>query len=185
MIAVAILGCAKPKSESKNEPKSAKNEPKGAKKAEPVAIAMGPANNTRSKRMTLQKLWFIPLHEEMWFIEWQSANLALINGSQSGFMFKVHGHVYEKGQEAGEFFADRAEADQAVDRLILDGGIKILSDKSTMTAKKVEWLAGNEVFKASGDVLLDGPDGLVGPVDVLFVSPKLMKVASSLKYFQK
>ena len=184
------MGCGKAKPEITKEksgaivpPVSPKELPK--KKQEPIAVALGQGKSNRVEFWTYQKLWFTTFRADLWFIEWQSANLALINGKQSGFMFKVHGNVFEKNQPAGEFFADHAEADRAVDRLILEGGIKIKSGKSIMTAKKVEWLAGNEVFKASGEVFLEGPDGSIGPVDVLFASAKLNKVASSLQYFKK
>ena len=190
MIGATIMGCGKAKPEITKEksgaivpPVSPKELPK--KKQEPIAVALGQGKSNRVEFWTYQKLWFTTFRADLWFIEWQSANLALINGKQSGFMFKVHGNVFEKNQPAGEFFADHAEADRAVDRLILEGGIKIKSGKSIMTAKKVEWLAGNEVFKASGEVFLEGPDGSIGPVDVLFASAKLNKVASSLQYFKK
>jgi lipopolysaccharide assembly outer membrane protein LptD (OstA) len=100
-------------------------------------------------------------------------------------MFKVSGTVYENGKPAGQFSADRAEADKAADRLILDGGISVKAEKASMTGKKVEWLADYKVFKASGDVTLDGEDGVIGPIDVLYVDAKLKKVATSLNFFQK
>ena len=202
MIAATMVGCEKSKHEAKNVSVEPNNVPANVKKKEnPVAVAIGEANNTRSDWVgptILIHCFPIKFHigrENLWFIEWKSANLALVDGKQSGFMFKVHGNVFEKNVPAGEFFADHAEADRAVDRLVLEGNIRIVSESfdkvtklreiSTMTAKKVEWLAGNEVFKASGDVYIDGPNGAVGPVDVLFVSAKLKKVASSLKYFTK
>jgi hypothetical protein len=178
MIAVAITGCGKAKHENPKGTAIANNAPSDPKKVEAVAIAMGAANNTRTELKT---------REKQWYIEWQSANIAIVNGQQSGDMFQVKGNAYEKGKVASSFFANHAEADKAADRLILDGGIKITSEstKAVLTAKKVEWLPKNKLFKASGDVLLDSPHGVVGPVDVLFADANLKKVASSIKYFSK
>ena len=179
------LGCSKPKSEAKTDPKGGNNAPDNVKKSEPMAVATGPANNTRSN-LSKGKNGEI-IREPLWYVEWQSANLAVVNGNQSGDMFKVKGNVFEKGVIASDFFADHAEADKAANRLILDGGIVITSKKTqtTMKAKKVEWLADPKVFKASGEVTVDGRQGVIGPVDVLYADSELKKVASSLKYFSK
>lgn len=178
MICAVMTGCGKPKHEGKDGSLASNNAQNKPKKPDVVAIATGQANDTRTDLKTGQK---------MWFIAWESANLALVNGQQSGMMFKVTGEAYDKGVIASTFIADHAEADRAADRLILDGGIKITSKTSqaVMTAKKVEWLADLKVFKASGDVLLDSPQGVVGPVDVLYADAKLKKVASSKEYFKK
>ena len=178
MIAMAITGCAKAKHDEPKGLPASNDAPKDPKKTEALAIAMGPATNTRTDPKT---------REKQWYIEWQSANLAIINGQQSGDMFKVKGNAFEKGEVASTFSADHAEADRAADRLILDGGIKITSEatKAVLTAKKVEWLPNDKLFKASGDVSLDSPKGVVGPVDVLYADANLKKVASSIKYFSK
>ena len=173
-----MTGCNKPRPEGVEGSSVSNNAPSKPNKPEVVAIATGQANDTRTELKT---------HQKLWFIAWESANLAMVHGQQSGMMFKVTGEVFEKGEIASSFFADRAEADKAANRLILDGGIKITSKTSqaVMTAKKVEWLADLKVFKASGEVVLDSPQGVVGPVDVLYSDAKLKKVASAKEYFKK
>ena len=192
MIAALTIGCGKAKQvSSNNEPASAKNAAAKPKIDQPIAIAMEAANNKRVVTVCFLKAWFFPRRDKLWFIEWQSANLIIDNGIQSGNMFKVKGKAFENGAVASTFSADHAEADKVANRLILDGGITITSDmskekgKTNLTAKKVEWMADIKVYKASGDVVLDGPQGVVGPVDVLYVSPKLSRVATSLKYFKQ
>ena len=177
MIGVVISGCGRSKPERPNG-SGATNASTDPKKTEAIAVAVSAGKSTRTDLKT---------REKQWYIEWQSANLAIVNGQQSGMMFKVKGNTYEKGGVSTEFFADHAEADKGADRLILSGGIKITSKlkKAVMTAKKVEWLADVKVFKASGDVLLDSSQGVVGPVDELYADANLEKVASSLKYFSK
>ncbi len=184
MICAVMTGCSKAKHDDSKGAAASNNAPSKPKKVEAVAIAIGPAEDTRTE--------FIgpygkQVRQTLWHIGWQSANIALVNGKQSGVMFKVKGEAFEKGVVASTFIADHAEADRAADRLILDGGIKIESNTShaILTAKKVEWLADIKVFKASGDVLLDGPQGVVGPVDVLYADAKLKKVASSKEYFKQ
>ena len=192
MIAALTIGCGKARQgSSNNDPATANNAPAKQKNDQPIAIAMQAGNNKRVVTVCLLKAWFFPRREELWLIEWQSANLAIVNGMQSGNMFKVNGQAFENGAVASTFSADHAEADRAANRLILDGGITITSEvskekgKTNLTAKKVEWMADIKVYKASGDVVLDGPQGVVGPVDVLYVSPKLSRVATSLKYFKQ
>jgi hypothetical protein len=187
MIVAALSGCGKPKSESKSEPVAANNVPASEKKEEPIAVATGPGSNSHFYEPTND-----PNPEKRseqrqieWEIAWQSSNFAVVNEKKSGYMFKVSGKVYENGVPTSSFLAARAEADEATDRLNLDGGIKLTSEKAVMTAKKVEWLAAIKLFKASGDVILDSPNGVVGPVEVLYADAKLKKVASSKEYFKK
>lgn len=127
-------------------------------------------------------------NEKLWEISWESSNLALVNGKQSGAMFRVKGTAYEKGQVASTFSGDRAEADAAVDRLIIEGNVRVASLKSpkaVMTAKKVEWLADLKVYKASGSVEIEGERAVVGPTNELYVSPELDKIGTSKDYFKK
>lgn len=187
MIVTMLSGCGKPKSESKNEPASANNAATNKKAEDPIAVATGPGTNTH---------YYVPATDAKvkkqsetraveWEIAWQSNNLAIVDGKKSGFMFKVSGKIYEEGTPTSSFLADRAEADEATDRLLLDGGITLTSKKAKLTAKKVEWLAAIKLFKASGDVILDSPNGVIGPVEVLYADAKLTKVASSKEYFKK
>lgn len=156
-------------------------------KQDPIAIATGAGSDTRFGGTKKDP----KAREKKWEIAWESANLAVVDGKQSGYMFKVSGQVFEAGLPSAKFTAARAEADKAANRLILDGGISVesipaaKSAKTEMHAKKVEWLADYELFKASGEVFLDGPEGAIGPVDVLYVSDKLKRAASSLSYFEK
>ena len=53
-----------------------------------------------------------------------------------------------------------------------------------MTAKRVEWLPELKVFKATGGVTIEGDQAVIGPMDSLYVSPKLHKIGSSLDYFK-
>ncbi|MEI8280828.1 MAG: hypothetical protein WCG75_00340 [Armatimonadota bacterium] len=183
MIVSVLTGCAKPKPGDSNNAAS-NNSPANTKKAEPFAVAIGPAEDTRTEFVGPKGN---QTREIQWHISWQSANIAIVNGKQSGFMFKVKGEAYEKGEIASTFFADHAEADKAVNRLILDGGIKVTSKrtKTELAAKKVEWLADLKLFKASGEVTLVSESGVVGPVDALYTNSDLSKVASSKDYFKK
>jgi hypothetical protein len=187
-VIVAVLsGCGKPKSESKNEPVAANNIPASDKKDDPIAVATGPGStnhyyepSTDPNRKDRNRP-----REIEWEIAWQSSNLAIVNEKKSGYMFNVSGKVFENGVPTSSFSAARAEADEGKDRLNLDGGIKITSEKAVMTAKKVEWFGDVKLFKASGDVILDSPNGVIGPVEVLYADKSLTKVASSKEYFKK
>jgi hypothetical protein len=183
---LTFSGCANPKPDTSSANNTSSNTVTAPpKKTEALAVAMGPANNTRTITVTSKN--GEQVREKLWTVEWQSANLAIVNGKQSGDMFKVRGSIFDKETVSSTFFADHAEADKAVDRLILDGGIKITSERSKakLTAKKVEWFAYIKLFKASGDVMLDTKDGVVGPQDVMYTDAKLTKVASSQEYFKQ
>ena len=184
MIALLLAGCSKPKPEAANNASANNAVSKPKNSTAPIAVATGPAEDTRTDFVVINGK---QTRETQWHIAWQSANIAIVNGNQSGNMFKVTGEAYEKGEVASTFFADKAEADKAGNRLILDGGIKITSkiSKAELTAKKVEWLADFKVFKASGDVLLESPQGVIGPVDFLYADAQLKKVASSKEYLKK
>lgn len=173
-----MVGCGgKPKSEKAdiNKPEDKKEE---KKLNTDRAVVVGEATNSRLDGKTREKLWDI---------SWKQANLAMVDGNQSGTMEDVTGNIYDKGKVASTFSAKHGEADKAVNRLIIEGGIKVTSitEKSVMTAKKVEWLADLKVFKASGDVLVEGPHGVAGPAGQLFATADLKKIGTSLEYFKQ
>jgi hypothetical protein len=41
------------------------------------------------------------------------------------------------------------------------------------------------VFRASGDVVIEGERGVVGPISEVYVTAKLDKIATSESYFRK
>lgn len=102
-------------------------------------------------------------------------------------MNDVNGDAFEKDVLVSQFESKQAEADAKTDRLKLSGGVKILAtdSKTTLIAQKVDWLPDQKVFRASGDVIVEGPNGIIGPTDTLFVTPKLDRMASSESYFKK
>ncbi len=175
---MTLTGCGgKPKGEKPdaNKPEEKKEEKKlNADRA----IVVGAATNSRLDAKTREKLWDIA---------WKQANLAMVDGQQSGTMQDVTGNIYDKGKVASTFSAKHGEADKAVNRLIIEGDIKVTSiaEKSVMTAKKVEWLADLKVFKASGDVLVEGPNGVVGPTNQVFATADLKKIGTSVEYFKQ
>ena len=177
-------GCGKSPAK-KPEPAAENNAPE-ANKPRDIAVATGPATNSRTITVVDPKT-----HESVrrtaWEISWQQAQIAIVNGQQYGAMFKVTGSKYEEGAVASSFSSDRAEADKAENRLILEGHVTIRSQqapKATMTAKRVEWLPELKVFKATGGVTIEGDQAVIGPMDSLYVSPKLHKIGSSLDYFK-
>ena len=103
-------------------------------------------------------------------------------------MFKVKGTTYNDGKVACRCAGDRAEADKAANRLLIVGNVvveSLESPKASMKAKKVEWLPDLKVFKASGDVLVEGEGAVVGPASQLYASPDLKKIGTSKDYFKK
>lgn len=176
MMALALVGCSKGSSNPK--PKETKKETNEPKKLKDIAIAVSAAKNRRSNAN----------HEPIWEIEWESANLGIQDGKQFGSMVKVKGMAFEKGEKSASFASDSAVADKFEEKLVLEGNVRVESDKNpkaTMTAKKVEWLPNLKVFKASGDVTIASASGVVGPIDSLYADSKLHKVGTSLEYFKK
>ncbi|MBS1727033.1 MAG: LPS export ABC transporter periplasmic protein LptC [Armatimonadetes bacterium] len=177
MIALALAGCAK--SGGKKQVSAANNEASAANKPDDMAIEVTAGNNTRNSEKD---------HKPVWEVSWQRAHLLVINGRQSGTMLTVTGKLYGKDGVASTFSGERAEADQAQDRLIIEGSVKITSldsPKAVLTAKKVEWIPDLQVLKASGDVTVEGDNGVVGPIQQLYASSDLKKVGTSQDYFKK
>ena len=180
MIAAVLVGCSK-SGDKKKDDVSANNE-QAANKPEDIAIVTTGGKNTRMDEKTRKALWDI---------SWESANLMMIDGQQSGQMFKVKGTTYTEGAIASTFSGDHAEADKAANRLVIEGNVRVKSQKTaktpetTMIAKKVEWLPDLKVFKASGDVIVESEQAVIGPTNQLFVSAELDRIGTSQEYFKK
>jgi hypothetical protein len=180
VLSILVVGCNK--SGSKEEKPSAVGIKKEAKP--PLSVITSAGQNDRND---------IQLKRRLWTIRWDKAHLTVVNNHQEGKMWDVNGDVYDRDDQdvnagpVSTFQAKVGEADQKENRLILSEGVKVVSKtKATvLTAKKVEWIADLKVFKASGDVIVEGANGVVGPTQELFVSSKLDKIATAASYFKK
>jgi lipopolysaccharide assembly outer membrane protein LptD (OstA) len=83
--------------------------------------------------------------------------------------------MYENDQVANAFKADHAKADRATEVLTLTGHVEIHSNTQhvTMTCDKVEWLKGENLVKATGNVKMFGNFGNVGVAEELWARPEL------------
>jgi hypothetical protein len=160
------------------------NSKSGTEKQEAKTVSKPPLNIGVSQGETIRRN---SAGKRVWSIRWKSAQLSIIDGKQSGRMNDVNGDAFEKDVLVSQFESKQAEADAKTDRLKLSGGVKILAteSKTTLIAQKVDWLPDQKVFRASGDVIVEGPNGIIGPTDTLFVTPKLDRMASSESYFKK
>jgi hypothetical protein len=182
IISLCLAGCGQ--GAAKSEKKEAKKDKPPVQESKTAPMAIQTQNSEWRRKDDKNQL--------VWSISWKTANLKMLDGKQSGMMWNVVGTSYEKGKVASTFKGDKAEAGKIdgtadLDQLDIIGNVQIISKekKITLTAKKVEWLPTQELYRAVGDVLLEGKGGVIGPANELYVTAKLDKIASSRDYFKK
>lgn len=117
----------------------------------------------------------------VWSARWAKAQLSYGDqGRVSGTMQTVTGTFYENGDPASEFSADRAVADQASARLVLEGQVVVVSQDpdGRLSCDTLTWDADAGVIEAKGNVRFETDRFTMGPFPMLLGSPKLQRVGS-------
>lgn len=113
-----------------------------------------------------------------WTVRAESSNLELNSPNKlAGNLNKVTGCLYQKGVIASKFSADLANADQAKNKLDLSGQVVLNAEKEglKMTALKLKWVPERKLIEASGHVMLESSDYIVGPFESILATPDLKK----------
>lgn len=118
---------------------------------------------------------------KLYTVTWKSSALELAReGIREGKMNDVGGTVYEEEKAKSTFTADTGYAKKETQTLFLEGRVVVKSPqyRSTLRAKKLEWLPDVKRYKATGNVTVDGPWGQIGPADELLASSDLKTIGT-------
>ncbi len=114
-------------------------------------------------------------------MKWQSAQ---IDGKSKtdfvGHMNSVTGSLYKGGKKICDYKADGGFADKSQNVLKLKGNVqmKSLDPDATLTCEEVEFLAGEDLIKAKGNVNVVGSLGAMDTDGELWASSDLRRVAT-------
>ncbi len=121
--------------------------------------------------------------ERAYDIHWKTSDLTFDEKTKNyfGTMVGVSGTIFEKDKPAATFTSEEGEADKSgTSKLTLRGHVRVISTdgQSELTCDKVVWLVDEKTIKASSLVKVRGRNGIVGPMDDLWATPDLKRVAT-------
>lgn len=175
-LAVALVGCSG-KKKAKDSDKDKAPTQLEQMSGNPINVAAGTGTHSDAKSNPL------------WDVSWEE--MAVIPGKdEKASMRRVHGHLYTDGKATVTFEADGARADRKQDLLILQGNVKVVSDKpeATLTCERMRYEAANpkrRIVKAQGNVRVVGSVGDMGPTSEIWASPDLNIVATPGMFDQR
>lgn len=155
------------------------------KKPEPPAISSQTIHTTEGSGTFNDDS---PNRNPLWDLKWKAVT-AEAGEKGTALVDTVSGTLYAKAKGAGSepstatFSADGAKVEQAIKRLTLRGNVTIVSrePKATLTCNEIVYEAPNKtnrVVKARGRVLVQFESGTLGPIDELWATPDLNKIAT-------
>ncbi|MBS1720726.1 MAG: LPS export ABC transporter periplasmic protein LptC [Armatimonadetes bacterium] len=120
--------------------------------------------------------------EVQYTVHWTEADLE-IDPSKKGGMAKVRGitgELFEDGKVSATFAASEGVLNQLEKTMKVKGQVKVTSKATpdTLTCEEMDYAAKDEIIKARGKVYWTGPNGKVGPMDELWASRDLKRVAT-------
>ncbi|MCW5938093.1 MAG: hypothetical protein KF884_08945 [Fimbriimonadaceae bacterium] len=101
-------------------------------------------------------------------------------GAASGALSGVSGEIRKGGQTASKFKATSGEVDQKARTLTLQGEVTVTDEARgiVLKAQRVFYAEAKGRIEASGQVTVSSGSALLGPVDALWASPGLERVAT-------
>lgn len=87
----------------------------------------------------------------------------------------VTGALYQQGEEASRFKAQRGQAERENERLVLSGQVVITgkAENLELRADRAVWQRGAKYVVAEGRVTVQGPSYQLGPFERLWATPDL------------
>ena len=158
----------------KSQPRSANLEPKPKVAVTPpqrTAVAGGSGTRYANTKQVNR--------ERLWTVNWDAADIAFAEGGAfSGQMREVTGEIFQKDKATATFSADLGEAIKGTNRLKLVGNVRVVSKNvrapdTVLTANRILWFPETQRYLASGNVLVEGSWGTVGPMENLVTSANL------------
>lgn len=101
-------------------------------------------------------------------------------GKLGGTLEQVSGALYKKGGVSSRFTSDSGEADQAANRLVLKGRVRVVAvdPKAVLTAERIVYQGDRQLIEASGGVEVDAGSYRLGPVPTIWATPDLRTVGT-------
>ena len=120
-----------------------------------------------------------------WTLEAEKGSFQVVGEDETGAIVQdVTGQLLKGEGIESRFRADSGEANMATGRLILEGHVKVTSerDKITLTARKVIYEEKLGVIVAEGGVVVESDNWTSGPYDRLVATPGLEKVGTADRF---
>jgi hypothetical protein len=101
-------------------------------------------------------------------------------GSASGALDGVSGEIRKDGKTASKFKATSGQVDQKARTLFLQGEVTVTDEARgiVLKAQRVFYAEAKGRIEATGQVTVSSGSALLGPVDALWASPGLERVAT-------
>jgi hypothetical protein len=124
----------------------------------------------------------------LWTVKWKSAQMDFYQTGKNfaGTLNDVTGSIYDNGSTASTFEGVRSRADKAKEVLILEGKVKVISQKPrlTLTCDRMTYSAKDRIVRAHGHVVVRGESGTISGLQDVWATPEL-DVLGSPEMFRK
>jgi hypothetical protein len=145
----------------------------------PVA---GPALNERKIKADLPEIVALDENGETAYVVRAASSKLKIGGAgaSSGVLSGVTGEIMKDGRTASRFRAKSGEVDQQARRLVLEGDVTVTDEARgiVLVAQRVDYAEAAGRIEARGRVTVSSGSALLGPVDALWATPGLERVAT-------
>lgn len=144
---------------------------RAAEKAERKILNSGPAEVSVSNEKG----------ELVWKLAGTSSRIGLVESAGAeAFMNGVSGQFFDGGKQVSSFRAKTAKAntDQKTFKLLDRVSVKSTEYGAELQADEVEWLEGQQVMAAKGNVTVKTDGWTFGPADVIYTNKTLTQIGS-------
>lgn len=123
-----------------------------------------------------------PPHSELrWDIHWNHAQMRPDGSALAGVLTDVSGRIVDQGADRARFTAKSARTVREQNALELEGNVVVvgLKPEATLHCNHVSYFPDSKIYRASGNVLIDGAFGEIGPLDEVWCTADFARIGTS------